>query len=115
MRKVLEDLIFLGVAEEEFTVFGKTWTLKTLDSEEHLDATNATGDYDTLSRIYALKVEMLGRALKSVEGIKLKDKEESLSLVRKLQPAVVNKLYEKYEELQKQRSDSLNELDEVKN
>ena len=115
MKKFLEDLIFLGVAEDTVTVFGKKWTLKTLTSEEHLTATNNTSDYETLSRIYALKLEILARAIKSVENNQLTDLAETLEFVRKLQPIVVNKLYEEYEKLQQKQNETLNDLGEIKN
>jgi hypothetical protein len=115
MRKILEDLIFLGAAEETVKLYGKDWTLRTLTSDEHLAATNATGEYDTLSRIYALKMEIVGRALKGVDDITITGVPEGLELVKRLQPPIVNKLYDEYEKLQQKQTESLSSLDEIKN
>jgi hypothetical protein len=115
MRKVLEDLIFLGAVEEEVKAFGKSWKMRTLSSKDHLDATKETGNFDTLTRIYALKMENLGRALQSVDGVTFVDKNESLELVKQMQPIIVNKLYEEYETLQKKQNTSLENLEELKN
>jgi viroplasmin and RNaseH domain-containing protein len=115
MNKILEDLIFLGAAKEDVSVFGKTWTLETLSSEKQLQATAATGNYDTLSRLYALKIEFLGRAIKAVDGTPLTDEAEVLEFVKKLQPIVVNKLYDEYEKIQNKQNESLKDLGEIKN
>jgi len=115
MKKALEDLIFLGAAEDSVKLYGKMWTLHTLTSGEQLSATNATGDYDNLSRINALKIEFVGRALKSIDDITISNAIEGLEFVRKLQPAVVNKLYDEYEKLQQKQSETLDSLDEIKN
>lgn len=115
MKKVLQDLIFLGRVEKEVTVFGKKWKMITLDSDEHLKATNSTGNYDNLSRLYALKVEILSRAIQGIDGIVIEDEIEGRELVTKLQPPVVNKLYDEYEKMQQKQNDSLNELDDIKN
>ena len=59
MRKILEDLIFLGVTGDTVKLYGKEWKLQSLSADEHLAATNATAEYDTLSRIFALKMEII--------------------------------------------------------
>jgi len=115
MKKVLEDLIFLGSYSEIIEFYGKKWELKTLSSGEQLEATSATGNLDTFSRIYALKLEILGRALKSVDGIKLDDPKETLEAVRKMQPPVINRLFEEYEKIQVKQDDSLKDVEEIKN
>ena len=115
MRKVLEDLIFLGATDDTVKVFGKNWKLQTLAADEHLSATNATSNYDTLSRIFALKIEILARSLKSIDDVNITDFVEGLEVARKLQPAIINRLYEEYEKLQQKQNTSLNDLDELKN
>ena len=115
MRKILEDLIFLGRIEDEVTILGKKWKLATLTSEEYVETTNNTAHYDTISRIYSLKIEILSRALKGIDDIVLDDAAETLELENKLQPALVNKLYEKYEEMQIKQNSSLEDLTEIKN
>ena len=115
IRKALESLISEGVVEETVHVAEKSWTMKTLQSGEHLDATSSTAQYDTLSRIYALKMEILARAIKSVEGIKLDKIEESLDFIRQLQPVIVNKLYDEYEKLQTKQNEAFESVEEIKN
>ncbi len=115
MKKILEDLIFLGAVQEEVSLLGKKWKMQTLNSEEHLSATSSTGDYETLSRIYALKLEILCRSLKAIDGIQLDDESETFEFVRKLQPPIINKLYEEYEKLQQKQNDSLRNIDDIKN
>lgn len=115
MRKILEDLIFIGAAEDTILLYGKKWKLNTLTSQQHLDATSATSGYDTLSRIYALKMEILGRSLKGIDDIILDNEGETIEFVKKLQPQIVNKLFDEYEKLQQKQNESLNDLDEIKN
>jgi hypothetical protein len=115
MRKALEDLIFLGAVEGEVEILGKNWKLRTLQSKQHLSATNSTGEYDNLTRIYALKMEILGRALVKVDDIMMTDETETIEFIKSLQPAIVNRLYEEYETLQIKQNDSLANPEEIKN
>lgn len=115
MRKILEDLIFIGKVEKDYTVFGKQWTLSTLTSDEQLEATSATASYDTLARVNALKIEILARSLKKIEGVELNDIAETSEFVGKLQGPVINALFSKYEELQKEQDDALKDLEDLKN
>lgn len=89
--------------------------MRTLTAEERLEATSSTADYDTLSRIYALKVEMLARSIKSVDNEPFKDKFEALGILKEMQAPVVNKLYEEFEKVQDKQSNALKELEELKN
>ena len=115
MKKVLEDLIFLGSATETVKVFGKEWKLKTLNSEEQLEVSNNTSGYETLSRIFALKLEILSRSVIEIDGVTLTEEDNLLEFFKKLQPVLINKLYDEYEKLQQKQADSLKDLDEIKN
>ncbi|MDF2533961.1 MAG: hypothetical protein K0R18_118 [Bacillales bacterium] len=115
MRKSLEDLIFIGRIDKSFKVFGKNWTLSTLTSNEQLDATSSTDGYDTLSRVNALKIEILARSVKKVEDIELNDVKENVEFIGSLQMPLINELFSKYEVLQKEQDDSLKNLDDIKN
>lgn len=115
MRKVLEDLVFIGRVEKEVPVFGKKWTLTTLTSDEQLEATSSTGNYDTLARVNALKIEILARSLKKVENVELDGLAEASEFVGKLQTPVINALFAKYEELQAEQDESLKDLEDLKN
>lgn len=115
MRKVLEDLVFIGKLEKEYPVYGKKWVLTTLTSDEQLEATSATANYDTLARVSALKIEILARSLKSVGGVELVDLNESSEFVGKLQTPIINALFTKYEELQQEQDEALKDLEDLKN
>lgn len=115
MRKVLEDLIFLGNIKEEVSLFGKKWVMETINSEQQLEVMSVTGNQDTLTRIYAIKIEILARAIKSVDDVLLSDLEENLEFIKKMQQPVVNKLYDEYEKLQQKQDDSLKDMESIKN
>lgn len=115
MRKALEDLIFIGKMEESFDLIGKKWKLRTLTSEEQVDATSNTANFDNLARVTALKIEILGFALTQVDDIVLNDPEETADFVRKLQTPIINALFMKYEELQRKQDTALADLNELKN
>lgn len=115
MRKVLEDLIFIGAVKEPVTLFGHTWVLETLNADQQLDVMTATGHLDTLARIYAIKTEILARALKEVDGEPLNDLAEKIDFIKKLQQPIINKLYDEYEKIQTKQNETLKDIDEVKN
>lgn len=115
MRKALEDLIFVGKIEETFDLYGKSWTMTTLSSREQVEATAATEGYDNLSRINALKIEILARSIKKIQNVELNDVRETLEFISKLQMPVINALFVKYEELQKKQEEALKDIEELKN
>jgi hypothetical protein len=119
MRKALEDLIFIGTLEETYTLFKKDWRLKTLTSDEQLLAASSTRDYDQLSRVYALKIATLSRSIIEVNNIELKDLDEKIDLLRKMQQPLIDMLYDKYLDLQRKQDEALKDLnqgsDEIKN
>lgn len=116
MRKVLEDLVFIGTVTEKYKLFGKDWVLKTLNSNELLEASSSTERYDSLARIGAMKITLLSRSLIEVNGIELKDINEKLELLGKLQQPLIDVLFEKYEELQKKQNDAISEMEsDIKN
>lgn len=116
MRKILEDLLFVGTVKETYKIFGKEWVLKTLTSDEQLQATSSTSDYDNVSRINALKIALLSRSICEIDGVELKDLREKIEFLGKLQQPVVDMLYVKFNELQKEQNKSIEEMDsEIKN
>jgi hypothetical protein len=115
MRKALTDLIFLGVVKEDFEVANHVWTLQTLTAEEQLEATNATGNYtEYISKVYSLTIEILARAIKSIDNEVMSDKAEAIELVKQMQPVIVNKLYEHYQSIQDKANKSLESIEEIK-
>lgn len=116
MRKVLEDLIFIGTVKETFTVFQKEWVFKTLTADEQLQATVSTGEYDNVSRINAIKIALLARSLCEVNGTELNDINEKIKFLGQLQQPVVDMLYVKYRELQDKQDQELKEMgNDIKN
>lgn len=116
MRKILEDLIFIGTNKETYTIFGKEWTLKTLTSDEQLQATSSTSDYDNVSRLNALKIALLARSLCEINGTELDDISEKIQFLGKLQQPVVDMLYVKFKELQSKQDQELKEMSsDIKN
>lgn len=116
MRKILEDLIFVGVVKETYKIFGKDWTLKSLTSDEQLQATSSTGEYDNVSRINALKIALVSRALCEIDGVELDDVSEKITFLGKMQQPVVDMLYSKYTDLQSKQNDALKEMgNDIKN
>lgn len=116
MRKVLEDLLFVGTLKETYKIFGKEWVLKTLTSDEQLKATSSTGDYDNVSRINALKLALLARSLCEIDGVELNDFKEKIEFLGKLQQPVIDMLYIKFNELQTKQDQALKEMDQdIKN
>ena len=115
MKKILEDLVLLGVVKEPIKLFNREFIMQTLTTEEHIEATNATGDFDPLTRIYALKVEILGRAIKSIDGEPIENKFEMLKTLRVMQAPAVHKLYENFEKLQIKQGEALSDFEQLKN
>lgn len=115
MRKIFEDLVFLGKLEKDVKLYGKIWTFTTLTAEEQVEATAVTGQLEPIARINALRVQLLARSLRKIDGNEIVDKEEALEIVRSLQFPIINALYEKYEELQSEQEKSLKNIDEIKN
>lgn len=114
INKALADLIFIGEIEEEVVLFNKTWKMRTLTSEEHLSATSATADYDPISRIFAIKVEVLSRAIKSVDGEPFENRLEAAKTFRSMQAVIIDRLYQKYDEIQQKQENALNKFDDLK-
>jgi hypothetical protein len=115
MRKIFEELIFVGRIEKEYDLYGHKWLLATLTTEEQVDATASTGNFDNIARVNAIKMQFLSKSLKSIDGNKLLDQNEALELLGKMQYPLLNSLFEKFEELQNEQDLTLKELDEIKN
>jgi len=110
MNKVLNDLIELGSAKKDVKAFGKIWKMHTLDAKDQLAATNSTSDYDTLSRVVALKVAIIANAIESVDGQSLGNKSERRETFGKLPIPIINYLYNEYEKLLDSQNEKLNNL-----
>ena len=111
MNKALKDLISIGKKSKDVEVYGKTWSMHTLDTQDQLSATNSTSDYDNLSRVMALKVTILSRAIDTVDGEPLGNAGEARELLSRLQVPLINKLYDEYDKLVTAQNDELNKLE----
>ena len=110
MNKALNDLIELGSTKKEIKAFGKKWAMHTLSSKDQLAAANSTSEYDTLSRVVALKIAIISNAVTTVDGQSLGNKSERRELFGKLPIPVINHLYNEYEKLLDSQNDALNNL-----
>lgn len=112
MRKVLEDLIFVGDVKETYKVVGHDWTLKTLTSEEQMAATDSTRNYDNVARINALKTAVLARSIIELDGIAMKDIRENIEFLGTISQSIIDLVYDKYLELQRKQDEELKNVDE---
>ena len=110
MNKALNDLIELGTTRKEIDAFGKKWKMHTLDSKDQLEVTNSTSEYDTLSRVIALKVGIMARAVDSVDGQSIGNNSEKREIFGKLPIPVINYLYDQYELLLNIQNETLENL-----
>lgn len=110
MSKVLNDLIDLGTTKKDISAFGKTWKMHTLNTKDQLTATNSTSEYDTFSRVVALKVAILANAVDSVDGQSLGNRSEKREIFGKLPIPIINALYNEYEKLVNIQNDNLDKL-----
>lgn len=115
MKNALKDLVFLGHAEKVISLFGHEWKMKTIDASAQIAATASTGDYDTLARVNALKVAILARALISVDNEPVGNVGETAELLNKMQPMIINRLYDEYDNMISEQENALADLDELKN
>jgi hypothetical protein len=92
----LSKLKNLGVVQEDFEIEGINFTLRNVNSKEHLDiitATSAVTD-DTL-RWELIKQKTLNYAIVSVDGQKV-DNEELLKYLSDCSPVIIQYLFNKY-------------------
>ena len=110
MNKTLKSLIQAGRVTKDVQLYGRTWTMHTLDTRDQLVASNSTSDYDALSRVMALKVAMLAHAIDKVDGESLGTTGEKRDVLGRLQVPVLNALYAEYEKLLDKQNNDLNDL-----
>mgnify|MGYP007070295490 CR=1 FL=1 len=112
MNKALKNLINMGQTTAEVTVYGSKWKMHTLDSQDQLVATNSTSAFDDLSRVLAMKIAILSRAIDSVDGEPLGNAGEAREALSKLQASLIHKLYDEYDKLIEQQNTKLKQLEE---
>jgi len=117
VREILQQLIFEGSVKETVKVGSFTFEIKTIDSEKHYSALSNSAVGDMFARTFGLQLEVVGRALVSVNGIIFESEKEALDFAYKLDKNIIYKLHEKYEELDKKVQEKFNEkvVEEIKN
>ena len=68
-----------------------------------------------LARVNALKVAILARALISVDNEPVGNVGETAELLNKMQPMIINRLYDEYDNMISEQENALADLDELKN
>lgn len=117
MKKELEKLIFEGVLTDTIKIWGKTWTLQTINISDRMDLSKKiNSDNDNLN-LLKLKVELIAKSLVSIDDIILDDIEEKLEFVNKLPLAVIDKLFSKFDEMTTTLNKTIDDKDieEIKN
>lgn len=112
MNKTLKNLINLGTTSKEVEVFGSKWKMHVLNTQDQLVATNSTSQFDDLSRVLAMKVAILSRAIDTIDGEPIGNAGEAREMLAKLQAGMVHKLYDEYDKLVEQQNDKMRKLEE---
>lgn len=112
MNKALKNLISLGKTSKEVEIFGCKWKMHTLDTQDQLAATNSTSAFDDLSRILAMKIAILARAIDSIDGEPIGNAGEARETLSKLQASMIHKLYDEYDKLVEQQNDKMKKLED---
>ena len=131
-KNCLKELILKGEIQKEFRLFGHDWRLRGLDQSDLLNAMDDVSDSMTTSasRITAVTFSIVVYCIDAIDGVRVKDlfpdilpslyKDNTiylLALRRALRtymigmpPIVIDSLYEKYQEVSKERDVALAEL-----
>lgn len=113
---ILEQLIFDGIYEKEFKIYNKRWKIKTLNIDEYNNSVEDTEEYDNIAKLQAMKISILSRAVTECEGIKLFQIKENKEFLGRFSNNVIDKLYDKQKEMQKELNDSYETMEtDIKN
>lgn len=117
----LEELFAFGSLSKEVTIGSSKVRLNALDARHLQDALNASYGVDEFAKLLDYKKQVLARAITWANGVKyiedatnpLKEEIQALiEVLNKMHVSVVNKLYDFYDEIDKEVNQSLE--DEVK-
>lgn len=116
MRKELEQIIFLGKLTDTVEIFGKNWTIKTLDFAEQADLQQYLGKNENDFNVLGYKKAIVKKCLVSIDDIEL-EKDESEEFVSRLPMAVIDKIVIAYQKLNEKFTESITDQDteEIKN
>lgn len=117
----LRKLTYLGRVEEDVKVLGFTARMHTLEGEKSTEALRAVSLDDDVSKVHQLRIEILARAIDTINGVPLEKLYEgndtSLStLARRVvvvgswQQIVINKFFDTYNNLLDRSNKAVEEL-----
>lgn len=112
MNKALKNLINIGNTSKEVEIFGSKWHMHVLNAQDQLVATNSTSAFDDLSRVLAMKIAILARAIDSIDGEPLGNAGEAREVLSKLQASIVHKLYDEYDKLVEHQNDKMKKFED---
>jgi hypothetical protein len=115
MNKVLNDLIFLGKADETIELFGHKWEMHTLSTDEQIEVVTSTSDYDEAARVAAIQLAALSRAITKVDGEPTGTVSDTYELLSQIQAYIVSALYDKYDIMASNQINLLGDMKEIKN
>jgi hypothetical protein len=114
----LEDLFTLGTISNNAEVKGVNFTVNLLNTRALQDALNASSQTDETSQALEYKKQILARAIshigeekyiKDVEAPETAEINSLLLILNKLHFKVLNKIYDAYENLEKQIGEEMGE------
>jgi len=119
----INDLVFAGAIEEEFTVAGYTFQMHTLTGDESTTAWAAVSTYDGIATVNRLYIETLARSIDTINGYRLeelyKGKDQTLSSIEKRlkvvgnwQHTLITQLFEVYSSLVERSREAITEAQE---
>ena len=122
MATPAEELALLGNVKETVKVLGRTFVIKTLDSDEESAARSASSIFDQDTKTHVLKMEKLARAIETIDGVgfPVTPEEQSKSItslqkarvaVFKWHPPVVRRVYDELDRLEKRREQVIADLE----
>ena len=116
MRKELEQIIFLGKLTDTIEIFGKMWTIETLNFADQVDLQKYVGKNENDFDVAGYKKAIVKKVLKSVGDIEIQEDEKE-EFVSRLPMAVIDKIVIAYQKLNEKLGNSISDEDseEIKN
>ena len=114
VSQMIEDLVSMGQETVDIMKFDKKWTFKLITSGEYLKILKNSSDYrDELTRMFKMQMEILTYALISINDISLND-DDKKKLFEKVNPTIINTLYQEFVNFRSKKDDVLFSLDKKK-
>lgn len=111
VNQMISDLISIGQETTEVLKMDKKWTFKILSADEHLKTIADSAYYnDPLARIFKMQVEVLKESIISINDTTL-SKEEKSELFSKVNPTIIDILYNEYESIKNKKEKAILDID----